>query len=68
MWTVRRALLIGLAALLSMACAAVPEGDTRPSAASESMGGPRLSEPGVGGAPTQSWGIDIFSGRRSVRD
>jgi hypothetical protein len=68
MWTVRRALLIGLAALLSMACAAVPEGDTRPSAANQSLGGPPSSEPGIGGNPTQTWGFDIFSGRKSPKD
>jgi hypothetical protein len=68
MWTVRGTLLVLIAGLLATACATpVPEGDLRPSAANQPLGGPPLSEPTFG-TGSRAWGFDIFSGTKGPKD
>jgi hypothetical protein len=68
MWTVRGTLFVVLAGLLASACATtVPEGDLRPSAANQPLGGPPINEPTFG-AGNRAWGFDIFSGFKSPKD
>jgi hypothetical protein len=60
--TMRHLLLVGLAGLLATACAmTVPEGDLRPSAANQPLGGPPINDPSLT-TGSRPWGFDIFSG------
>jgi hypothetical protein len=65
MRTIRRTLLVLLAGVLTAACAlSLPEGDTRPSAANQPLGGPPTGDPSLE-TGTRVFGFDIFSGFRT---
>jgi hypothetical protein len=49
---------------LAAGCATVPTGDTKPSVANESLGGPRTDDPSSD-MGNRSWGIDLLSGYRT---